>query len=73
MSHFYGILQGTLGQATRCGTKSSSMDVVAAASEGAVSVTLSVDDQGRAHYYIRLIPWHGHGVSRFIAQGLVGK
>lgn len=70
MAHFYGILQGARGQATRCGTRTSGMDMTAASWEGAVSVTLYEQD-GRDYARVALMPWHGAGTSRVLYDGPV--
>lgn len=65
MAHFYGVLQGSRGQATRCGTKSSDLDVTAASWQGAVRVHLqhnAVTGEDVATVY--LTSWHGAGVAR---------
>jgi hypothetical protein len=73
MSHFYGILQGNRGEATRCGHKSSGLHTVAAAWSGAVQVDLLVNADGEdiAHVYLRT--WHGNGVNQTLYMGPVGE
>lgn len=44
MAHFYGNLKGSRGEATRCGTKSSGIQVSARSWSGSVSVELSDDE-----------------------------
>lgn len=45
MSHFYGRIQGSRGEATRCGTKSSGLTVSANGWNIGASITLSYDDE----------------------------
>lgn len=70
MAHFYGKLDGSRGQATRCGTKKSGMQTVAASWSGAVRVTL-YEHEGEDRVIVSLIPWHGHGTDRQLYEGPV--
>ena len=70
MSHFYGVLHGQAGEATRCGSKDSGIHTVAASWRGAVSVQLGHDSEtGEDWYAISLIPWYGRGEGRNLARG----
>ena len=73
MSHFYGVLEGSRGQATRCGTKSSGMDVIAAGWQGALVTHLRYNaDQDRDEYRVYLEPWYGSGGhSRLLSTGVL--
>ena len=73
MSHFYGVLEGSRVQATRCGTKSSGVNVTAAGWRGAVNVRVWYDaDKDRDEYRVYLEPWHGSGGgSRLLAAGVL--
>lgn len=73
MSHFYGTLQGSRGQATRCGTKNSGMEVVAASWAGGIRTVLYVDDQGRDCYRVEQVAWCGEGNYKLLAEGVVGN
>lgn len=73
MSHFYGTLQGTRGEATRCGTKNSGIRTIAASWKGAIAVYVYQDEQGRDCFKVEQRPWHGSGVSREIANGVIGE
>lgn len=73
MAHFYGVLQGSRGEATRCGTKASDLDVTAASWQGAVRVRLQYNEvTGQDVATVYLMPWHGHGVERELYHGPVG-
>lgn len=72
MAHFYGTLQGSRGESTRCGTKTSGMEAIAASWDGAVRTYLSERD-GVTHAFVCLIPWHGHGVTRVLYSGPVNQ
>ncbi len=61
MAHFYGTLEGSRGMATRCGTKSSGMRVVAASWSGAVKTVLAQSSDDKTIADVSVIPWHGHG------------
>lgn len=74
MPHFYGTLQGTRGRATRCGTKSSGITTQAASWAGPIETRIYHDEEtGQDMYEVRQVPWHGAGVSRFIARGVLGE
>lgn len=70
MSHFYGVLKGSRGEATRCGTKVSGLRVTAASWEGAVRTELYERD-GRDYARISLVPWQGLGTVRVLYDGPV--
>lgn len=61
MSHFYGSIKGTKGEATRCGDKGSGYLAVAAGWGGAIQVSLSHRVQHGAinvdMFDVRLIQW----------------
>ena len=70
MSHFYGTLQGTRGEATRQGDKRNGLAVHAASWQGAVYVYLNHNERtGKDEFRVSLTPWHGSGVSKPIATG----
>ena len=73
MSHFYGVLKGSRGQATRCATKTSALNVTAAGWRGAVGVRVWYNaDKGRDEYRVYLTPWQGSGGhSRLLAAGVL--
>lgn len=74
MAHFYGTLQGSRGEASRLGTKASGLQVTAASWDGAIDVSLDYDERtGKNRYTVRERKWHGHGVDRVIAEGVVGE
>lgn len=68
MSHFYGVLQGSRGQATRCATKKSGLTAIAASWDGAVETTL-FEREGKNYYRVERIPWHGNGERVLLAEG----
>ena len=72
MSHFYGVLSGSRGEATRCGTKNSGMSATAASWKGAINVVL-YEENGVDMYRVVQIPWRGNGVSKVLAKGVVGE
>lgn len=74
MSHFYGVVQGQRGDATRCGSKGSGLRAVAASWAGAIKVSLHVDDQGRDCFQVRQVQWqNGAGINEIIAEGVLGQ
>lgn len=72
MSHFYSVIHGQGGPATRCGSKSSGVLATAASWAGAVSVHMFVDNAGVDRFLITQDCWQGAGVSREIGRGVVG-
>lgn len=72
MAHFYGTLEGSRGQITRCGTKNSGVTVVAASWKGAVRISLWFDEKNNVDMMdVSLIPWKGVGSSRILYHGPV--
>jgi hypothetical protein len=73
MSHFYGTLRGSRGEATRQGTATSGMHTVAASWRGAIYVHLHVDSDGRDCFSVYQGTWHGAGIREPIATGIIGE
>ena len=73
MSHFYSVISGQAGTATRCGSKSSGIMAVAASWRGSIRVDLHYGDDGKDHFTVSQECWHGAGVSHVIARGVVGE
>ena len=73
MSHFYGVLQGSRGEATRCGTAKSGVRVTAASWAGAITTDLYTDEKGRDCFRVQERPWHGRGKHRTLAEGVIGE
>lgn len=73
MAHFYGTLQGTRGEATRCGSKASGMETYCASWRGAVRCYAYVDEQtGEDFVTVSLTPWQRRGVSETLYDGPIG-
>ena len=74
MSHFYGTLKGSRGEATRCGTKGSGVEVTAAGWGGCITVRVYHDKAtGEDRFLICQERWQGSGISQSIASGVIGK
>jgi len=72
MAHFYGVLRGGRGEASRLGHKSSGLTMTAAGWGGAVRVTLRYDDaSGCDMAHVALVPWKGSGVECDLYDGPV--
>ena len=72
MSHFYGVLQGSRGEATRCGNKGSGLEVRAASWEGSVRTMLWYDEDTACDMArVELQPWYGRGATKLLYQGPV--
>lgn len=71
MSHFYGMIKGTKGEATRCGDKGSGYSAVAAGWQGAIKVRLRHDKStGMDHFSVYMIPWgSSNGADILLARG----
>lgn len=70
MAHFYGIVKGSRGEATRCGTKASGMITKAASWQGAVEVRLYT--VGHTDYaVVSLTRWRGEGTEIVLYDGPV--
>ena len=70
MSHFYGTLQGSRGEATRCGTASSGIETYAASWKGAIRVEVFVDKNGKDAYRVTRQPWqYSGGPTTVLASG----
>lgn len=70
MAHFYGTIQGARGEASRLGSAGSGLRAYAASWQGAVSVTLTVQD-GVDWALVELTKHHGSGSRRIIYDGPV--
>ena len=74
MSHFYGTLQGNRGQATRCGSKASGIETVAASWQGCVRVRVWYDaDSGQDRFSVEQDRWHSAGIRQPIQEGIIGE
>ena len=71
MAKYYGVLQGSRGEATRCGSRSSGLTAIVASWAGAVRVTLADATDGTEMARVELVPWHGRGVSKTLYYGPV--
>lgn len=69
MAKLYGTLQGSRGQATRCGT--TRIETVAASWEGAIAVVLRIKDCGAIVYDVSQIPWGNSDARKDIAHGVL--
>ena len=72
MSHFYGTMKGSRGEATRCGTKKSGMVITAASWNGAIQVQLYHGSDGVDYVIVRETQWHGQGRNRVLYDGKIG-
>jgi len=74
MSHFYGVVRGARGEATRQGHKTSGLRTVAASCNGSVEVAIWYDeDAGVDRFSVTQEVWHGRGVRQEIATGVIGE
>lgn len=73
MSHFYGTLQGSRGQASRCGTKKSGMVTYCASWSGAIRCHAYFNDKGEDCVRVEKTTWHGYGDNKILYEGKIGK
>ncbi len=71
MSHFYSVISGQAGTATRCGSKSSGVMAVAASWRGSIRVHLWHGDDGKDYFQVWQEPWHGQGITECLADGVI--
>lgn len=74
MAHFYGVLRGLAGKATRRGSKSSGLKVTAASWNGAVNVYLHYDPVTKTDkFVVEVTEWQGVRPSKtgIIAEGVL--
>jgi hypothetical protein len=71
MSHFYGTLKGSRGEATRCGTTKSGLETWAAGWGGAVRVCVYHHD-GQDWVRVTMEPWKGIGPHKLLYSGPLG-
>ena len=71
MSKFYGTLQGSRGEATRCGSKRSGIETIAASWAGAIETRVFWnEDKQRNEYIVTKRPWQGSaGETKVLASG----
>ena len=70
MAHFYSVIQGNRGKATRCGSKSSGITATAASWGGAITVYVANDENGNDIFEVYLRPWHNSaGHQHLLASG----
>ena len=71
MAHFYGSIQGSRGKASRLGTKTSGLTLVAASWQGAIQTYLYEQD-GEDRARVSFIQWHnGAGINKVLYDGPV--
>lgn len=74
MSHFYGLLRGSRGEATRCGTKNSGETAIVASWNGAIQTRVTHNSEtGEDEFEVYQTTWHGAGIQKLLAKGIVGK
>jgi len=70
MSHFYGTVKGTRGEATRCGSKKSGMLTYCASWKGAIRCFAYVDGKGHDCVRVERTAWQGKGTYKLLYNGL---
>ncbi len=70
MAHFFGIVQGNRGDASRLGSKNSGLSVRACSWEGAVTVYL-YEYNGKDFARVCLAQHRGHGIEQELYNGPV--
>jgi len=72
MSHFYGSVRGSRGEATRCGTGISGMITYCASWAGAIKC-YAYKQQGEDFVRVKMVPWHGNGDEFLLYEGPMGR
>ena len=72
MSRFYGTVQGSRGQATRCGDTAHGLVTEAAGWGGCIEVMVYDRDEDEDGFVVSMTPWHGKGDKVRIASGIIG-
>ena len=72
MAHFYGTLNGSRGEASRCGDKGSGLTAYAASWSGAIKTTMYVNPKGQDCFKVEEVEWEGKGQRRLLAEGVLG-
>jgi hypothetical protein len=74
MSHFYGTVDGNRGVGTRCGTKGSGMEVIAASWDGCIRTYTWYDEEDDVNKYeVYQAKWHGQGINKLLSTGILGE
>lgn len=77
MAHFYGVLDGARGEATRCGSRLSGMTTTCASWSGAITCRAyqkrTKDDVLEDWVEVCMVPWRGKGTARTIYDGPMGE
>lgn len=72
MSKFYGTVEGSArSTATRVGSAKSGITTHAASWSGAVRVDV-FEREGKEHFEVSLVPWHGRGRRVDLVCGVLG-
>ena len=73
MAHFRGTVRGDRGDASRCGSKRSGLEVIAASWHGAIRVILEYDKSTDSdNFTIELIPWGSFKATELLAKRSFG-
>lgn len=72
MAQFYGTVQGTRGEASRLGTRTSGIRTRACSWAGAIEVYVSEDVHGVERFSVTMVQHQGEGDYRVLAEGKVG-
>lgn len=76
MSHFYGMIPTSARKTvpTARGHKHTGLVTIAASYQGAVEVHLWHNTStGKDHYEVHQKPWEGSGITKIVAQGILGE
>ena len=74
MAQYRGSIQGSWGEASRLGTKSSGIEGGVASWDGAIVTRMYWEAETEVNrFVISMKPWHGAGPDRFLLNGVVGE
>jgi hypothetical protein len=73
MSHFYGTVKGTRGEASMCGNAKSQLETYCASYEGAIRCIAYVDKAtGKDFVRVEKTTWQGAGEYELLYEGPIG-
>ena len=74
MSHFYGVLRNSVNQdKTSRGFKTHGLDGTLASWNGAISMRIYQNSDGKDCFRVYQTSWHGQGINEEIASGVIGE
>lgn len=73
MSRFYGMIDESARRTQPTARAHRSVGVIAASWKGSIRTRIYLKEDGEEWFEVWQKPWHGHGVTKLIAEGRVGE